>query len=139
MGLAATVWLGAHSPPNVAYWPPKAHLEERINSNFRKIFKCQENQQFRSFRGGYMGLAPTTWVPMGAQAPACHQMISQIHSGGDGKISKKLQVFEFSQVPLNSRNNSNFEALGGPWPGLHGPSSHYVGPHGCSSTPIVTK
>ena len=35
--------------------------------------------------------------------------------------------------------NSNFEFLGGPWLGLDGPSGHYVGPHGRSSTRIVTK
>ena len=27
----------------------------------------------------------------------------------------------------------------GAWPVLHGPSSHYVGPHGCSNTRVVTK
>ena len=26
-----------------------------------------------------------------------------------------------------------------PWPGLHGPSSHNVGPHQCYTTCIVTK
>ena len=35
--------------------------------------------------------------------------------------------------------NSNFEAFGGPWLGLDGPSGHYVGPHGRSSTRIFTK
>ena len=29
--------------------------------------------------------------------------------------------------------------LGAPWHGLHGPSGHYVGLHGCSSTRSVTK
>ena len=29
--------------------------------------------------------------------------------------------------------------LEGPWHGLHGLGSHYVDPHGCSSTRIVTK
>ena len=29
--------------------------------------------------------------------------------------------------------------LGGAWLGLHGPTGHYVGPRGCSSTRIVTK
>ena len=29
--------------------------------------------------------------------------------------------------------------FGGSWLGLHGPSGHYVGPHGCPSTCIVTK
>ena len=40
---------------------------------------------------------------------------------------------------LNSLNNSNSGAFGGPWPGLHGPSGHYMGPDGCSSTRNVTK
>ena len=37
-------------------------------------------------------------------------------------------------------NNLREEILGlaeGPWHGLHRPSGHYVGPHGCSSTGIV--
>ena len=29
--------------------------------------------------------------------------------------------------------------FGGPWLGLDGPNGHHVGPHGCSSTRIVTK
>ena len=32
-----------------------------------------------------------------------------------------------------------FAILGGAWLGLYGPSGHCVGPHGCSSTRIVTK
>ena len=42
-----------------------------------------------------------------------------------------------NQVSLTSLCDSNFGAFGGPWHGL--PSGHYVGPHGCSSTRIVTK
>ena len=43
---------------------------------FSKICRCHQTastKQFRSFRGahglGYMGLAATAWVPMGAQVP----------------------------------------------------------------------
>ena len=46
-------------------------------------------------------------------------------------------------MSLNSLHNSNFGAFlgggGGAWLGLHGPSGHYMGPHGCPSTRIVTK
>ena len=43
------------------------------------------------------------------------------------------------QVSLNSPHNSNFGASEGPWHRVHRPSGHYAGPHGCSSTRIVTK
>ena len=42
-------------------------------------------------------------------------------------------------MSLNNLRNSNFGILGGPWHGLHRPRGHYMGPHGCSSTRIVTK
>ena len=54
-------------------------------------------------------------------------------SQGQQKGFGKSQIFENFQVPLNCL----FEAFGGP--GLQGPSSHYVGPHGRSSTRIATK
>ena len=43
------------------------------------------------------------------------------------------------QRPLNHLQTAISKLLGGPWLGLDGPSGHYVGPHGCSSTRIVTK
>ena len=43
------------------------------------------------------------------------------------------------QMPLNHLQTAILKLLGGPWLGLYGPSGHYVGPHGCSSTRIVTK
>ena len=43
------------------------------------------------------------------------------------------------QMPLNHLQTAILKLLGGPWLGLHGPSGHYVGTHGCSSTRIVTK
>ena len=42
-------------------------------------------------------------------------------------------------MSLNSLHNGNFGAFGGAMLGLYGLGSHYVGPHGCSSTRIVTK
>ena len=49
-------------------------------------------------------------------------------------FAKDLLFYNNFQVPLNSLNNNNFTAFNGPWPGLHGPSSHYVGIHGFLST-----
>ena len=43
------------------------------------------------------------------------------------------------QRPLNRLQTAISKLLGGPWLGLDGPSGHYVGPHGCSSTRTVTK
>ena len=43
------------------------------------------------------------------------------------------------QRPLNHLQTAILKLLGGPWLGLDGPSGHYVGPHGRSSTRIVTK
>ena len=52
---------------------------------------------------------------------------------------RKSRFLKFFQVSLNSLRNSNLGAFGGPWLRLHGPSCHCVGPHGWSSTCIVTK
>ena len=38
---------------------------------------------------------------------------------------------ESSGTPSPHVNNSYFEAFGGPWRGLHGPSGYYMGPYGC--------
>ena len=43
------------------------------------------------------------------------------------------------QMPLNHLQTAILKLLGGPWIGLDGPSGHYVGPPGHSSTCIVTK
>ena len=43
------------------------------------------------------------------------------------------------QVPLKHLRTAMLRLLGGPWLGLHGLSGHYVGPHGCSNSRIVTK
>ena len=55
------------------------------------------------------------------------------------KGGKLLRSLRAHQVPLNSLQTAISQVLGGPWPWLYGPGSHYVGPHGCSSTRIVTK
>ena len=70
---------------------------------------------------------------------SCHQTITQTHPRGDSRVLEKNRILKKFYVPLNSLHNSNFGASGGPWLGLHGPSSHYVGLHGCSSTCLVTK
>ena len=43
------------------------------------------------------------------------------------------------QRPLNHLQTALLKLLRGPWLGLDGPNGHYVGPHGCSITRIVTK
>ena len=52
-------------------------------------------------------------------------------------------VFSPIYGPAWLRSNNLYEAIlglsGGSWHRLHRPSGHYVGPHGGSSTPIVTK
>ena len=58
-----------------------------------------------------MGLAATTWVPMGAQVGA--QMITQTHPKGDKQVSETVQILTNSWVTLNSLNNNNFGAFGG--------------------------
>ena len=40
---------------------------------------------------------------------------------------------------MNHLQTTIFKLLGGPWLGLDGPHGHYMGPHGRSSTRIVTK
>ena len=86
-----------------------------------------------------MGLAATTWVPMGAQVPVLSLNHHPNPSQGRQKGFRKRQISEILQVSLNSLHNGNFGALGGPWFGLYGLGGHYVGSHGCSSTRIVTK
>ena len=44
-------------------------------------------------------------------------------------------IIENFQVPLSSLRTSHFGAFGGPT----AQAGHYVGPHGCLSTRIVTK
>ena len=40
---------------------------------------------------GYMGLTATTWVPMGARYPYCHQTTTQTHAKGDRRVSEKVE------------------------------------------------
>ena len=46
----------------------------------------------------------------------------------------ELQSCSVEKVAITSREERGGGALGGsrgPWLGLHGPSSHYMGPNGC--------
>ena len=54
-------------------------------------------------------------------------------------IKKKLQNFPFLTCRGCHLQTAILKLLGGPWLGLDGPGGHYVGPHGRSSTRIVTK
>ena len=81
------------------------------------VTKQPTQRQFRGFQrghgSGYMGLAATTCVPMGAQAPVLslnhHPNPSQGHQKGFGK----RRISEILQVSLNSLHNGNFRAFGG--------------------------
>ena len=52
---------------------------------------------------------------------------------------KKNKVQPWEGAPQSTYAKIILGLLGGPWRRLDGPSGHYVGPHGCSSTRIVTK
>ena len=86
-----------------------------------------------------MGLAATTWVPMGAQVPVLSLNHHPNPCQGQQKGFGRRRISEILRVSLNSLHHGNFGAFGGPWLGLYGLGSHYVGPHGCSSTRTVTK
>ena len=77
-------------------------------ANFRNLASVtkQPQRQFRGFLGGhgsgYMGLAATTWVPMGAQV---HTLSLNHHpnpSQGRQKGFRKNRILEILQVSLNS-------------------------------------
>ena len=64
--------------------------------------------------------------------------------GGKGAPSPphpQVTSIAFGKAPRRGEHNYevNLGFSEGPWHELHRPSSHYLGPHGCSSTRIVTK
>ena len=81
---------------------------------------------------GYMGLAANMWVPMGAQVPILSPNDHPDPSQGQQEGFAKTKIPKNFQVPSNNLNTAISGLSGGPWPGLHGPSGHCVGPHGCS-------
>ena len=60
-----------------------------------------------------MGLAATTWVPMGARVPVLSPNDHPNPSDGQQKDFRKNQILENCQVPLKSLKNSNFGAFVG--------------------------
>ena len=52
---------------------------------------------------GYVGLAATPWVPMGARVLDCHQMTTQTHPGGDGRISEKIKFLKIFSGRMSTR------------------------------------
>ena len=81
------------------------------------VTKQPTQQQFRGFWGGhgsgYMGLAATTWVPMGAKVPILSLNHHPNPSQGRQEGFQKSRILEILQVSLNSLHNSNFGAFGG--------------------------
>ena len=65
-----------------------------------------------------------------------HHVSGGVHLNMGGKLFK---LFVHTTNAIEPPTNSNFAVFGGPWHRLDGPSGHSVGPHGCSSTRIVTK
>ena len=88
----------------------------------------------RGFQGahgaGYMGAVTTTWGPMGAGVPV---LSPNAHLNPSKGRQKGFEIFENLQRPKSKQFRGFW------WAKLHGPSGHYVGPHGCLSTRIVTK
>ena len=111
--------------------------------NLASVTKQPTQQQFRGFWGahgsGYMGVAATTWVPMGAQVPALSLNHHPNSSQGRRKGFRKKANFGNLPGVTKQLTQAISRLLGGPWLGLYGLGGHYVGPHGCSSTRIVTK
>ena len=71
---------------------------------------------------------------MGARVYLCsHQKTTKTHYRGDRRVSEKVK---FSKI-CRCQQVSNSRAFGGPM--ARGSSGHYMGPHGCLSTYIVTK
>ena len=89
-------------------------------SNFGNLAGVTKQRTQRQFRGfleghgsGYMGLAATTWVPVGAQVPVLSLNHHPNPSQGRQKGFQKSRISEILQVSLNSLHNGNFGAFGG--------------------------
>ena len=116
MGLVATTWVppGAQVPTRiVTKSSPKPILgategfRKKANfGNLAGVTKQPTQRQFRGFWGGhgsgYMGLAATTWVPMGAQVPVLSLNHHSNPSQGRQKGFQKSRILEILQVSLNS-------------------------------------
>ena len=124
MGLLATtrVPMGAKVPvpvlspndhPNASWGRQKGFGKNGIFENFQVPRNNVKQQQFRGFQGthgpGYMGLAATTWVPMGAHArvlpPNDHPNPSQGRQKGLGK-SRMFENFQPMQASLKMAKSS---------------------------------
>ena len=56
-----------------------------------RVIHTKQPPDVREAHGlGYMGPAATTWVPMGAQIPYCHQMITHTHPRGNKRVLEKV-------------------------------------------------
>ena len=125
--------------------PWAAHLEEREKLNFRKFVRCHQKAKepaiLRLLGGPWLRLHGSSSHYMGPHgcSSTCISVLHPNPPQGRQKGFGKSQTLKKLQMPLNTLNGSNFGAFGGPWLGLHGPSSHYMGPHGCTRTSTVTK
>ena len=78
----------------------------------------RETRPFWGFWGaygaGYVGLAATTWLPMGAQVPVLSPNDHPNPFQGRQKGFGKGRILKNFQEPLNNLNKGNFGAFGGP-------------------------
>ena len=108
-----------------------------------KAMEPHTNSKFEAF-GGPMARARRVqwplhgcpWVP---KYPYCHQMIPQTHPRGDKRVSEKGELWKSCRCHQTAYTTAISDLFRGPCLGLYGLGSHCVGPHGCSSTRIVTK
>ena len=87
--------------------PPTGGFRKKANfGNLVGVTKQPTQRQFRGFWGGhgsgYIGLAATTWVPMGAQVPVLSLNHHPNPSQGRQKGFRKSRISEILQVSLNS-------------------------------------
>ena len=136
MGLAATTWvpMGAQVPvlspndhPNPSQGRQKGFGKRRISEILQVSLNSLHNGKFRGFWGGhgsgYMGLAATTWVPMGAQVPVLSLNHHPNPSQGRPEGFRKSRILEILRVSLNSliqRENSLVLTSKGPQGGATG-------------------
>ena len=123
MSPAATTWvsMGARVPLLSPNDHPNA--SQRQQKDFAKSFqtfsdatKQPINSNFRAFKGahcsGYMGLAATVWVPMGARIPVLSPNNHPNPSQRRQEVFGKSQIFEIFR-PTHASKSSPVGPMGG--------------------------
>ena len=123
--------------PNPSQGQEKGFGKKLSFNKFQVPPNSPKNSSVRA-SGGPMTRAPrqirgSPWV---LEYTYCHQMITENHPRGTRKVPEKVK---FSGATKTTKTITISGPSRAPWPRPHGPSGHYVGPHGRSSTRIVTK